>query len=210
MMMTMLIYAENKPNISKTDKNNNGKDRKMKLLSKVTGNGTPILLVPGGLTGWISWDPHAEILSSKRKVIQVQLINVDYGFNNLPLPPDYSVKTESNALSATLDELGVTLSIDIVAWSYGAAVTLDYVLDHQDKVRSLTLIEPPAFWVLKSIGELDDDTKEVMARLQKCSGDISDEMLADFMATRIPRTRAKSTGAAPMEFMASVQTILAK
>jgi len=29
----------------------------------ITGAGEPVVLVPGGLTGWLSWKPHAEQLS---------------------------------------------------------------------------------------------------------------------------------------------------
>ena len=34
-----------------------------------------IVLVPGGLSGWASWKPHAEILSKRHRVIRVQLLN---------------------------------------------------------------------------------------------------------------------------------------
>ncbi len=77
----------------------------MKMQVKVTGDGKPIVLVPGGLTGWLSWEPHAERLSNTREVIRVQLLNVQYGFENRPLPPQCSVKTESRALLAALDAL---------------------------------------------------------------------------------------------------------
>lgn len=44
---------------------------------EVSGDGdTPIVLVPGGLSGWVSWKPHAEILSKDFKVIRVQLLNM--------------------------------------------------------------------------------------------------------------------------------------
>ncbi len=33
------------------------------LLHEVTGQGDPIVLVPGGLSGWLSWIPFAERLS---------------------------------------------------------------------------------------------------------------------------------------------------
>jgi hypothetical protein len=35
------------------------------MKSEITGKGTPVLLVPGGLTGWVSWKPYAEILAEK-------------------------------------------------------------------------------------------------------------------------------------------------
>jgi pimeloyl-ACP methyl ester carboxylesterase len=153
----------------------------MKMLSKIKGNGPPVVLVPGGLTGWISWDPHAERLSTDHKVVQAQLINVEYGYKNQPLPADYSVKTESRALTTTLDDLDLKGPVDFVAWSYGADVTLDFALDHPDRVRTLTLIEPPALWVIKSNGSFKDDVKPTVDMLQKLQGDITDDMLVLFM-----------------------------
>ena len=73
----------------------------MKMLAKVTGKGPPLVLVPGGLTGWLSWEPHAERLVANRKVVRVQLLNVQYGLENRPLPLGYSVKMEAQALAAT-------------------------------------------------------------------------------------------------------------
>ena len=48
------------------------------------------------------------VCGETKKNIRVQLICVQYGLENRPLPSDYSIKTESNALSATLDSLGIT------------------------------------------------------------------------------------------------------
>lgn len=75
----------------------------MKMPCEVTGSGRPIILVPGGLTGWASWEPFVEIFSKNRTVIRVQLLGVHFGLENRPLPADYSVKTENGALAATLD-----------------------------------------------------------------------------------------------------------
>ncbi|MBI2980561.1 MAG: alpha/beta hydrolase [Chloroflexi bacterium] len=88
---------------------------------------------------------------------------------------------ESQALAATLDELGVTSPVDIVAWSYGALITLDYALDHQDKVRSLVLIEPPAIWVLLALGKPDTEAEQNMAVLRTLHGDISEDKLEQFL-----------------------------
>src|SRR3990170_1673622 len=112
----------------------------MKMQPEVTGQGEPLVLVPGGLTGWLSWEPHAQRLSSSRKVVRVQLLNVQFGLENRPLPPDYSVRTESEALATTLDDLGLQSPVDFVAWSYGGLVALDYALGHANRIRSLTLI----------------------------------------------------------------------
>jgi pimeloyl-ACP methyl ester carboxylesterase len=110
----------------------------------------PLVLVPGGLTGWLSWEPHAARLAASRRVISVQLLSVAYGLEKRRLPSDYSLRTESQALAATLDLdiAGLTAPVDLVAWSYGAAVALDYALRHPKRVLTLTLIEPPAVWAL--------------------------------------------------------------
>lgn len=148
---------------------------------KISGNGTPILLVPGGLTGWISWAPHSKILSENHTVIIVQLLNVQYGLDNRMLPEDYSVITESESLAETLDSLDYRTPIDIVGWSFGAFTALQYSLDHQERVRTLTLIEPPAMWVLRSNGIFDKPTQKEMNFFLTLHGNITEDMLADFL-----------------------------
>ncbi len=155
----------------------------MKMQSEVTGNGRPVVLVPGGLTGWVSWVPHALRLSKTRKVVRVQLLNVQFGLEGRPLPGEYSVRTESRALAETIDSLGLTGPIDLTAWSFGAETTLDYALNRPDRVRTLTLIEPPAFWVLRANGGLDENAKGVAATLGTFQGDISEKQLESFATT---------------------------
>ncbi len=152
------------------------------MQSKVTGSGALLVLVPGGLTGWVSWEPHEARLSATRKVVRVQLLSVQYGLEDRALGPDYSVKTESKALTATLDRLGLKQPIDIAAWSFGALVTLDFALDSPQRVRSLTLIEPPAFWLLRDKGQIDQEAEDVMGTLASIKdGEISEDDLEKFM-----------------------------
>ena len=154
----------------------------LKMQYEVKGEGNPIVLVGGGLTGWKSWEPFVEIFTAQqRKVIRVQLLSVQYGLENHPLPAGYSVKTESGALAATLDSLGLTTAVDVVAWSFGALTSLDYSLDHPDRIRSLTLIEPPAVWVLHETGKFDDEMLKTANFFMKFQGEITEDMLADFL-----------------------------
>ena len=150
------------------------------MQSEVTGGGAPLVLVPGGLTGWVSWESHAKRLVNTRKVIRVQLICVEYGLLNRKLPSDYSLKTESMALEATLDEIGLTKSVDLVAWSYGAAITLDYALNRPEKVRTLTLIEPPAFWVLGGQKPSGKEYESLVDLERTIHEDVSEEQLEQF------------------------------
>ena len=170
----------------------------MKMQSKVTGNGRPIVLVGGGLTGWASWEPFVKGFSDKRTVITVQLLGVQFGLENRPLPEDYSVKTESDALAATLDSLGYNSAIDVVAWSFGAFTALNYALDHPGRIRSLTLIEPPAMWVLHATGKWDDEAQQAADFFQTQKGDIPEDMLAEF----IQRAGLVPPGQSPRELPA--------
>lgn len=134
------------------------------MKSEITGEGSPLVLVPGGLTGWLSWKPFAPLLDKDHKVVRLQLLNVDYGLQNKPLPQNYSSSFESRTLANTIAQLGIAKA-DFVAWSYGAAITLDFALNNPECIRSLTLIEPPAIWVLRNkellTKELDEDQKQM-------------------------------------------------
>jgi pimeloyl-ACP methyl ester carboxylesterase len=121
------------------------------LLSEITGQGEPVVLVPGGLSGWVSWIPHAERLSMQRTVVRVQLRSVEVAEAGRSVPSSYGTLTEREALRATVDELELT-RFDLVGWSYGAHVALAFTLEYPERVRSLTLIEPPASWILRETG----------------------------------------------------------
>jgi pimeloyl-ACP methyl ester carboxylesterase len=153
----------------------------MKMLAKVSGNGEPVVLVPGGLTGWLDWSLHARHLVKTNQIIRVQLVSVQYGLENWPLPDDYTVKTESRALASTLNDLGISNDLNIAGWSYGGVIALDYALDNPATVRSLTLIEPPAYWVLHELGELDVIAKEAMLNTWSMFDDISEVELERFL-----------------------------
>ena len=129
------------------------------LLHDVTGDGEPIVLLPGGLSGWLSWIPHAERLSADRKVVRVQLRSVEIAEAGEPFPPDYSVETERDALLATVDKLGLD-TFDLVGWSHGGGIALAFTLEYPERVRSLTVIEPQASWILKQTGTAVDALAE--------------------------------------------------
>lgn len=149
---------------------------------KVEGEGSPLLLVPGGLTGWIGWEPFVNVFTAKeKKVIRVQLLNVEYGLENRPLPYDYSVEMESQALATTIDSLAYDQPIDAVGWSFGALVLLDYALNHPECIRTMTLIEPPAFWVLHERKLIDDEIQKTIHFHNQFRDDITEDMLAAFL-----------------------------
>lgn len=157
-----------------------GEDTARAMQVDTKGAGNPIVLVPGGLTGWLSWRPHAEQLASKNKVILVQLLAVEMGLNDEPLPADYSVDMEVAALTRALDGAGIDRA-DFAAWSYGALVTLSFALHNPDRISSLTLIEPPAMWVLRSRGPLSEERLNEQKQIQALGpGDVTEDQLVWF------------------------------
>jgi pimeloyl-ACP methyl ester carboxylesterase len=139
------------------------------LLHEVRGQGEPIVLVPGGLSGWLSWIPHAERLSTERMVVRVQLRSVELAEAGEPFPADYGILTEREALRTTVDELGLE-SFDLAGWSYGGLVALTFVLEYPERVRTLTLIEPDAFWIPRETGHISDALAEAEADDRSLSG----------------------------------------
>lgn len=114
----------------------------------VEGSGSPLVMVGGGTRGAAEFAPHLPLLVGNFRVIRVQTLNIARAQDRLPLPKGYSVKVESGALKRSLDRLRLRTPVDLVGHSFGALVALDFALDHPGRIRSLTLAEPPAFWVV--------------------------------------------------------------
>lgn len=148
------------------------------------GSGSPIVLVGGGLTGWASWIPHQARLATTHTAIRAQPVAVAYGLEDRPLPAGYGIRYESDALGAALDARGLS-EVDLVAWSYGAMISLDWALGHADRVRTLTLIEPPAMWVLDETRTLDAEAArgrdELRALYATMTVDVTEQQLATFV-----------------------------
>lgn len=151
------------------------------LLHEVTGSGEPIVLVPGGLSGWLSWIPHAERLSATRQVVRVQLRSVELAEAGEPYPSDYSVLSEREALRTTVDELGLE-SFDLAGWSHGGLIALAFALEYPERVRTLTVVEPAAIWILRETSWLPDMLAEVEARDRSAARrEISIDDLREFL-----------------------------
>lgn len=145
------------------------------------GEGPPIVLVPGGLTGWLSWIPHAERLSQSRRTIRVQPIHNELGSAGQPGDLSYTAETERESLRLTLDALELD-AVDFAGWSGGGRALIEFALAYPDRVRSLTLIEPAAYWVLQQLGEEDPEVEDVNLFLHGLAGrHVSDEELARFL-----------------------------
>lgn len=118
------------------------------LTSFVEGAGPPVVMLGGGTLGAAEFAPHALALAGEHRVIRLQALNVECSAAHRPLPPHYSIRIESDAMTRSLDRLGLTGPVDVVGHSFGALVALDFALQHPARVRRLVLAEPPAFWVV--------------------------------------------------------------
>jgi pimeloyl-ACP methyl ester carboxylesterase len=164
------------------------------------GSGPVVVLVGGGLSGWASWEPHQARLAATRTAVRAQPLAVQYGLEDRPLPAGYSVRLESSALGAATAALPGPF--DLVAWSYGAAISLTFALEHADRIRSLTLIEPPAFWVLEATATLDPQADfESMALREDYAAMTGDVTLAQ-LATFVRAAGLVPTGAEPEQLPA--------
>lgn len=151
------------------------------LQSEALGEGDPVILVPGALTGWLSWIPHAERLATSRKAIRVQPIGNELGSAGKVGDPSYSMAIERESFRMTLDALGVERA-DLAGWSGGGRALIEFALEYPDRVRTLTLVEPAAYWVLYRIGEFEPEPLGSDFIESLAGRDVSEDDLAQFLA----------------------------
>lgn len=94
-----------------------------------------------GADGWGGVPP---LLAKTHRVINAQSLAVQYGLDGKALPGSYELQTEVDALRASLDSTHVDAA-DIIGMSHGGVTGLLFALQNPRRVRTLTLIEPPAF-----------------------------------------------------------------
>lgn len=113
------------------------------------GEGTPLLLVHGSLSSHRFWHPLAARLPAGMRMLAPDLAG--YG-KSAPLPPHCSaLHADQSLLVALLDAAGAPT--DVVAHSYGGAVALMAAMQRPHRVRSLTLVEPTLFPLLRAAGD---------------------------------------------------------
>jgi pimeloyl-ACP methyl ester carboxylesterase len=151
------------------------------LTHEITGEGEPVVLIPGGLTGWVSWIPHAERLSARWNVIRVQPIHNELGSAGQRGDPGYTVETERESLRMTLDALGIETA-HFAGWSAGGKASIEFALAYPERVRALTLVEPEAYWILEQLGAPDPDVERTDSFLQALFGkEVTEDDLAAFL-----------------------------
>jgi len=148
------------------------------LTVDVAGEGEPLVLIPGGITGWLSWIPHQERLSDRYRVIRVQPIHNELGSAGLKGDPSYTREVAVENLLLTVDLLEVEQA-HFAGWSAGGKGLLDFAIAHPGRLLSMTLVEPAADWILEAVGESDREHEESTDFLYSMAGqEISDDDLA--------------------------------
>ena len=104
-------------------------------------------MIPGGLTGWVSFEPLVPALSENRRVVRVQPIANAEGIAGNAADPAYDTDIERESLRRTLDAAGVD-EMHLLGWSNGGRAALDFALAHPDGIRTVTAIEPAAWWLV--------------------------------------------------------------
>ena len=143
-----------------TAQNRSAANAPLQLQTRVLGSGNPVILLGGGLLGADGWGAVPSLLAKTHRVINAQSLAVQYGLDGKPLPVSYELQTEVDALRASLDSMHVDVA-DIIGMSHGGVTGLLFALQNPRRVRTLTLIEPPAFWVLPNHGYDDAGAREM-------------------------------------------------
>src|ERR1700738_2128112 len=151
------------------------------LKYEAKGEGDSVVLVPGGLTGWLSWIPHAERLSASWQTIRVQPIHNELGSAGQPGDPGYTAVTERESLRMTLDAIGIK-DAHFAGWSGGGRALIEFALAYPERVRSLTLVEPAAYWILDQLGSPNPDVDRVNTFIHGLAGTaVTENNLAEFL-----------------------------
>ena len=112
------------------------------------GNGDPLIFVHGGLGDYREWLEQIGPFSRRYRVIDYSR-RYDYPNTN-PEMPAYSAATDASDLTGLMDALKLE-RVHLVSYSYGAFASLFFAIQHPERVRSLTLSEPPIFKWLPEI-----------------------------------------------------------
>jgi 3-oxoadipate enol-lactonase len=102
----------------------------------VRGHGPPLVLIQGLGVGRWGWEPVADRLTRRFRVITID--NRGIGTSDVP-PGPYSTRTMAADVLAVLDDAGVA-SASVVGTSLGGMVAQELALTHPDRVDRLVLV----------------------------------------------------------------------
>ena len=124
------------------------------------GTGAPVLLLHGSASAGVMWVPVIDALKSRFRVIAPDLI----GYGRTDSWPDgygFVVDDELRLVEPLLPH--APAGVHVVGHSYGGVIALHLALAGRVPIRSLTLIEPVAFFLLPHAGGAQAAWREIEA-----------------------------------------------
>jgi len=132
------------------------------------GSGVPLVLIHGGLGDYREWSAQIGPFSQHYRVVDYSR-RYNYPNNNLETP-DHSAIVEARDLAALLDALKLE-RVHLVGYSYGALTALFFATQHPERLRSLTLAEPPVLKWLPQIPGGQAELDKFMTTMWKPAGE---------------------------------------
>lgn len=115
-----------------------------------SGDGTPLVFVPGSFSTGASWRGISTPLSERYRTITTSLSG--YGKTQERRRPESDhLKDQMDVLEAVLAQVG--MPVHLVAHSFGAWVALALAMNRSPRLLSMTLLEPTVFNLLSLGGE---------------------------------------------------------
>ena len=103
------------------------------------GQGPPVVLIHANFASLIGWDPWAEALKDRYRVVRFDMTS--HGLSGADATGDYSLPRTVALMERLLDQLGVERCA-IVGTSLGGTVAMHYTVRNPHKVAGLGLISP--------------------------------------------------------------------
>jgi pimeloyl-ACP methyl ester carboxylesterase len=104
------------------------------------GTGPPVVLLHGSIVNLHQWDPVAERLRSRYRVVRLDW--PPYGVSGPDPTGTYTTARAADLLAGLVDQLGIE-RFSLVATSNGVNVALEYNARHPGRIRALALSAPP-------------------------------------------------------------------
>lgn len=114
----------------------------MTLHTKIIGQGEPIVLIHGYLSSSHYFKTIQKKLAKDHQVIAIDLL----GFGKSPKPKiEHNYDTHIEAISRTINTLGIKKPFTLVGHSLGAMISLRYGIQNPADIKQLLLFNPPIF-----------------------------------------------------------------
>ncbi len=103
-------------------------------------HGEPVVLIHGNVSSSLFWQSLMLALPGRYRPLAVDLRGFG-GTDPLPVDATRGLRDFADDVAATVDTLGLD-TVHLVGWSMGGGVAMQYLLDHPDRVATLSLVAP--------------------------------------------------------------------